>query len=213
VAIQVLICDDHQPFRDGLHALLDTEPDVKVVGEAIDGRSAILAAGILQPDVILMDLNMPGISGVEATRQVLQASPHISILMLTMSEDDDSVFAALQAGARGYLLKGARKADIVNAIRGVDSGGAIFGPSIAKKLMTYFTTPPQPVAHNTFPQLTPREHEILELIAAHLTNPEIAGKLDLKPKTVRNHVSNIFTKMQVATRAQAIITARDAGLG
>jgi DNA-binding NarL/FixJ family response regulator len=213
MAIQVLICDDHQPFRDGLHTLLDTEADVTVVGEAADGQSAIHAATTLQPDVILMDLNMPGTGGIEATRQVLQASPHISILVLTMSEDDDSVFAALQAGARGYLLKGARKAEIVTAIRGVDSGGAIFGPSIAKKLMTYFTAPPQPVANNTFPQLTHREHEILELIAAHLTNTEIAGKLGLKPKTVRNHVSNIFTKMQVATRAQAIISARNAGLG
>jgi DNA-binding NarL/FixJ family response regulator len=213
MGIQVLICDDHQPFREGLHTLLDTEPDVTVIGEAVDGRTAIHAAATLQPDVILMDLNMPGTGGIEATRQVLQTSPHISILVLTMSEDDDSVFAALQAGARGYLLKGARKADIVHAIRGVDSGGAIFGPTIAKKLMTYFTTPPRPAAHNTFPQLTSREHEILVLIAAHLTNPEIASKLGLKPKTVRNHVSNIFTKMQVATRAQAIINARDAGLG
>lgn len=213
MGIQVLICDDHQPFREGLHTLLDTEPDVTVIGEAVDGRTAIHAAATLQPDVILMDLNMPGTGGIEATRQILQTSPHISILVLTMSEDDDSVFAALQAGARGYLLKGARKADIVHAIRGVDSGGAIFGPAIAKKLMTYFTTSPQPVANNTFQQLTSREHEILVLIAAHLTNPEIAGKLGLKPKTVRNHASNIFTKMQVATRAQAIITARDAGLG
>ena len=213
MGIQVLICDDHQPFREGLHTLLDAEPDATIVGEAVDGRTAIDAATTLQPDVILMDLNMPGTGGIEATRQILQTSPHISILVLTMSEDNDSVFAALQAGARGYLLKGARKADIVHAIRGVDSGGAIFGPAIAKKLMTYFTTPPQPVAHSTFQQLTAREYEILVLIAAHLTNREIAGKLGLKPKTVRNHVSNIFTKMQVATRAQAIITARDAGLG
>jgi DNA-binding NarL/FixJ family response regulator len=213
MGIQVLICDDHQPFREGLHTLLDTEPDVTVVGEAADGHTVIQAAATLQPDVILMDLNMPGIGGIEATRKILQTSPHISILVLTMSEDDDSVFAAMQAGARGYLLKGARKADIVHAIRGVDSGGAIFGPVIAKKLMRYFHGAPQPFAHNTFQQLTSREHEILVLIAAHLTNPEIACELGLKPKTVRNHVSNIFTKMQVATRAQAIITARDAGLG
>lgn len=212
-SIQVMICDDHDPFREGLHALLDTEPDVTVVGEAIDGQSAIHIAPTLQPDVILMDLNMPGIGGIEATRQILQASPQISILVLTMSEDDDSIFAALQAGARGYLLKGARKADIIRAIRGVDGGGAIFGPTIAKRLTAYFAAPPRPTPHVTFPQLTARENEILDLIAGHLTNPEIANRLDLKPKTVRNHVSNTFNKLQVATRAQAIIAARDAGLG
>jgi DNA-binding NarL/FixJ family response regulator len=213
VAIRVLICDDHDPFRKGLHTLLDTEPDVTVVGEAADGHTAIHTAATLQPDVILMDLKMPGTGGIEATRHILQTSPQISILVLTMSEDDNSVFAALQAGARGYLLKGARKADIVHAIRGVDGGGAIFGPTIAKRLTAYFANPPRPATPATFPQLTARENEILDLIAAHLTNPEIAGKLGLQPKTVRNHVSNIFTKMQVATRAQAIITARDAGLG
>ena len=161
----MLICDDHEPFREGLHTLLDTEPDVTVVGEAIDGQSAIHTAPTLQPDVILMDLNMPGIGGIEATRQILQASPQISILVLTMSEDNDSVFAALQAGARGYLLKGARKADIIHAIRGVDSGGAIFGPTIAKRLRR-IRHPTTAAPHNTFPQFTSRENEILDLSRA-----------------------------------------------
>jgi len=149
-SIQVLICDDHEPFREGLHALLDTEPDVNVVGEAADGQSVVQTAAALQPDVILMDLNMPGVGGIEATRQILRTSPQISILVLTMSEDDDSIFAALQAGARGYLLKGARKADIIRAIRGVAGGGAIFGPTVAKRPMTYFAAPLRPTEHATF---------------------------------------------------------------
>jgi DNA-binding NarL/FixJ family response regulator len=159
---------------------------------------------------------MPGVNGIAATQAILATSPHISILVLTMFEDDDSVFAALQAGARGYLLKGALKAEIVRAIRGVSHGEAIFGPTIAKRLMSYFATlsPPKPAPPvQTFPELTEREQEILALIAHHLTNMEIAERLVLTPKTVRNHVSNIFSKLQVATRAQAIIRARDAGWG
>jgi DNA-binding NarL/FixJ family response regulator len=213
-AIRVLIADDHPPLREGLHALLQSVPDLEVVGEAATGEEAITLAASLQPDVILMDIKMPGVNGIEATRRILHTSPHISILMLTMFEDDDSVFAALRAGARGYLLKGALKAEILRAIRGVSSGEAIFGPAIAKRLMQYFAglrptaQPPQ-----AFPELTEREREILDLIAQHYTNPEIAERLGLTPKTVRNHVSNIFTKLQVVDRAQAIIRAREAGLG
>ena len=211
--IRVLIADDHPHFRDGLRALLVSAPDLEVVGEAGDGEQAISLAAKLQPDVILMDLNMPGMGGIEATRRILRTSPHIAVLVISMFEDDDSVFTALQAGARGYLLKGALKAEILRSIRAVASGEAIFGPSIAKRLIQYFATPRPSAPPDAFPELTDREHEILALIARHDTNPEIAKRLYLSPKTVRNHVSNIFTKLQVSDRAQAIIRAREAGLG
>ena len=215
--IRVLLVDDHTPFREGLRALLRSESDIATVGEAATGREAIEKVPDLQPDVIMMDLHMPDVNGIEATRAILATSPHISVLVLTMFEDDDSVFAALQVGARGYLLKGALKAEILRAIRGVSQGEAIFGPSIAKRLMSYFATlkpvaTPIPVIQ-PFPELTEREQEILALLAQHLTNSEIAERLVVSPKTVRNHVSNIFSKLQVATRAQAIIRAREAGWG
>jgi DNA-binding NarL/FixJ family response regulator len=212
-AIRVLIADDHSHFREGLKALLVSAPDLEVVGEAADGREAITLAADLQPDIILMDLGMPVVGGIEATRRILRTSPHIAVLVVSMFEDDDSVFAALQAGARGYLLKGALKAEILRSIRAVASGEAIFGPAIARRLMQYFSNPHPAAPPDAFPELTEREHEILELIARHETNPEIAKRLHLSPKTVRNHVSNIFTKLQVADRAQAIIRAREAGLG
>jgi DNA-binding NarL/FixJ family response regulator len=211
--IRVLIADDHPHFRDGLRALLLSAPDLEVVGEAGDGEQTIALAAELQPDVILMDLNMPGVGGIEATRRILRTSPHIAILVVSMFEDDDSIFAALQAGARGYLLKGALKAEILRSIRAVSSGEAIFGPSIAKRLMQYFAAPRPSAPPDALPELTDREREILTLIAQHETNPEIARRLYLSPKTVRNHVSNIFTKLQVSDRAQAIIRAREAGLG
>ena len=211
--IRVLIADDHSHFREGLKALLVSAPDLEVVGEAGDGAEAISLAADLQPDIILMDLGMPVVGGIEATRRILRTSPHIAILVVSMFEDDDSVFAALQAGARGYLLKGALKAEILRSIRAVASGEAIFGPAIARRLMQYFSNPHPAAPPDAFPELTEREHEILELIARHETNPEIAKRLHLSPKTVRNHVSNIFTKLQVADRAQAIIRAREAGLG
>jgi DNA-binding NarL/FixJ family response regulator len=194
-----------------LRALLLSASDLEVVGEAGDGRQAITLAERLQPDVILMDLGMPEVNGIEATRTILRTSPHISILVISMQEDDDSVFAALRA--RGYLLKGALKAEILRSIRAVTSGEAIFGPAIARRLMQYFASPRPSTPPDAFPELTGREHEILELIARHETNPEIAKRLHLSPKTVRNHVSNIFTKLQVSDRAQAIIRAREAGLG
>lgn len=210
---RVLIVDDHPHFREGLRALLLSTRDIEVIGEAESGESAIALAARLQPDIILMDLYMPGISGIDATRRILHTSPHISILVISMVEDDDSVFAALQAGARGYLLKGALKAEILRAIRAVTSGEAIFGPAIAKRLMRYFSNPRPASALDAFPELTEREHEILIHMAQHQTNPEIARKLSLSPKTVSNHVSNIFSKLQVADRAEAIMRAREAGIG
>jgi DNA-binding NarL/FixJ family response regulator len=212
-AIRVLIADDHPHFRKGLRALLSSATDLEVVAEAGDGERAISLATELQPDVIIMDLHMPGVGGIEATRRILRSSPHISVLVLSMFEDDDSIFAALQAGARGYLLKGALKAEILRAIRSVTSGEAIFGPIIAKRLINYFAIPRPSAPADAFPELTEREHEILALVAQHQTNPEIARRLQLSPKTIRNHVSNVFTKLQVADRAQAIIRAREAGLG
>ena len=211
--ISILIADDTSNFRAGLRALLSSAPDLEVVGEAATGDEAVALAARLQPDVVLMDLNMPAVNGIEATRRILHTSPHISILVLTMFEDDDSVFAALRAGARGYLLKGSLKAEILRAIRVVNSGEAIFGPVIAQRLMRYFAGPRPTAPPRTFPELTDREREVLTLIAQHLTNTEIAERLTLSPKTVRNHVSNIFDKLQVIDRAQAILRAREAGLG
>ena len=211
--LRILIAEDSAPFREGLRNLLQSVDSLEVVGEATSGQEAIQLARQLQPDIVLMDLQMPGLNGIEATRQIVYTSPHISILMLTMFEDDESVFAALRAGARGYLLKGTLKAEIVRAIQGVASGEAIFGPSIARRLMQYFSAPRPTAPPQAFPELTEREREILDLIAQHHTNIEIADRLSLSPKTVRNHVSNIFTKLQVIDRAQAIIRAREAGLG
>jgi DNA-binding NarL/FixJ family response regulator len=211
--IEVLIADDSAAFRTGLHTLLNAVGDIKVVGEAASGEEVIAQAATFQPDVILMDLHMPGISGSEATRHILHTSPHIGILVVTMYDDDTSLFAALQSGARGYLLKGASKTEVLHAIRGVAAGEAVFGPAIATRLMQYFANASASTLEYIFPELTEREREILSLIVQHLTNPEIANRLSLRPKTVRNHVSNIFTKLQVATRAEAIIRAREAGLG
>lgn len=208
--IRILIADDHSLFRDGMRALLNTIPDFQVVGDAATGEESIQLAKQLQPDVMLMDIQMPGINGIEATRRITQTSPHIGILVVTMFEDDDSVFSAMRAGARGYILKGADQDEMMRAIRAAANGEAIFGPEIAKRLMNFFTgaKPPQ-----IFPELTDREREVLGLIAQGASNPEIADKLSLAGKTVRNHISNIFAKLQVADRAQAIIKARDAGLG
>ena len=211
--IRVLIADDHPLFRDGMHGLLDSVPDTEVVGEATSGEEAITLAEELQPDVILMDIKMPGINGLQAMREILRMSPHIRILIVSMLEDDDSVFAAMRAGARGYVPKGANQAEMLRAIRAVANGEAIFGPGIAQRLIGFFSAARPTVQSRVFPELTERESEILALIAQGHTNQEIAEQLVLSLKTVRNHVSNIFSKLQVADRAQAIIRARDAGLG
>ena len=210
--LRVLIADDHPVFRDGLRTLLASVPETEVVGEASTGDEAIAQAAALQPDVILMDLHMPGLNGIEATRAILCTSPHIGILVLTMFEDDDSVFAAMLAGARGYLLKGADQTEIVRALTAVSHGEAIFSPSIAGRLTHYFSMLRNVSLPQAFPELTEREREILTLIAQGCNNTDIASRLVLSPKTVRNHVSNIFNKLQVADRAQAIIRAREAGL-
>ena len=211
--IRVLIADDHPLFRDGIHGLLESVPDTEVVGEAASGEEAIMLAEALQPDVILMDIKMPGINGLQAMREILHTSPHIHILIVSMLEDDDSVFAAMRAGARGYVPKGSNQAEMLRAIRAVANGEAIFGPGIAQRLIGFFSASRPSVQSRIFPELTEREAEILALIAQGRTNEEIAGQLVLSLKTVRNHVSNIFSKLQVADRAQAIIRARDAGLG
>ncbi len=211
--LRILIAEDSVPFRQGLRNLIESVDDLEVAGEATTGGETVRLANQLQPDVILMDLQMPDIDGIEATRQIVYASPHIRVLMLTMFEDEESVFAALRAGAHGYLLKGAFKAEIVRAVRSVASGEAIFGPAIANRLIKYFSAPRANAAPTVFPELTEREREILNLIAQHETNVEIAARLSLAPKTVRNHVSNIFAKLHVADRAQAILRAREAGLG
>ena len=210
--LRILVVDDHDQFREGLVALLAATDGVDVVGTASDGRAATTLALDLQPDVILMDLHMPGLNGVEATARIVQSSPHISVLVLTMMEDEDSVFAAVRAGARGYLLKGARRGEIVRAIEAVGAGEVIFGPGIADRMMTYFRGMRTRPSAEVFPQLTQRERVILGRIAEGLENNEIARELGLSVKTVRNHASNIFAKLQVAHRAQAIIVAREAGL-
>jgi DNA-binding NarL/FixJ family response regulator len=211
-AIRVLIADDHPLFRDGMHGLLDSVEDTEVVGEAATGEEAFGLAADVHPDVILMDIKMPGINGIEATREVLSTNPNIGILVVTMLEDDDSVFAAMRAGARGYLLKGAEQAEVLRAIRAVANGEAIFGPGIARRVMGLFSAE-KPKAPQAFPELTEREQEILRLIASGSGNAEISSELFLSLKTVQNHVSNIFRKLQVADRAKAAIRAREAGLG
>ncbi len=209
--ISILIADDHPMFRFGLRTRLSAEPDMRVTGEAASGEEAITLAGSLAPDVVIMDLNLPGMHGIEATRRIREMHPNIAVLVVTMF-DDDSVFAAMRAGARGYLLKGAEGEETVRAIRAVSHGEAIFSPSIALRLMNYFAAP-RPAAVQPFPELTEREHEILSLIAAGLTNTAIANRLTLSPKTVRNYVSSIFSKLQVADRTEAVTRARSAGLG
>jgi len=211
--IRLLVADDHDRFREGVRAMLRHAGEVELVGEATTGDEAIAAADELQPDVVLMDLRMPGVNGIEATRRILETSPHMRILVLTMYEDDDSVFAALRAGARGYLLKGADREEILRAIRAVSSGEAIFGPAIAQRLIRYFALPHPAMTPIAFPELTEREREILSRIAQGWSNQEIATSLVVSLKTVRNHVSNIFSKLQVADRSQAILQARNAGMG
>jgi len=212
-SIRVVIADDHPVFRDGLRGILGSSEGVEVVGEAATGEEAVEVAAAHQPDVVVMDLHMPDLNGIEATRRILHQSPHIGVVVLTMYEDDASVFAAMRAGARGYLLKGADKAEILRAIQAIGSGEAIFGPAIARRVIEYFSAPQVPGPPLAFPELTAREREVLDHIAQGMNNQAIARKLYLSPKTVRNHVSNIFAKLQVADRAQAIVRARDAGLG
>jgi DNA-binding NarL/FixJ family response regulator len=210
--ITIVLADDHPVVRSGLRALLGSIEGLRVVAEAVDGHAAVREAITHRPDVLVMDIQMPGLDGIAATRQLARSAPGVAVLMLTMYEDDDSVFSAMRAGARGYLLKGAEQNDIVRAIRAVAAGEAIFGPGIARRVLTFLTTP-QPAAAEPFPELTDREREVLDLIAAGRPNSEIGKRLGIASKTVANHISSIFTKLQVADRAEAIVRARDAGLG
>lgn len=210
-AIRVLIADDHPVVRRGLAALLGTLDEFEVVGEAADGDSAVRETQLLRPDVVLMDVRMPGSDGIEATGRIRSAVPGTAVLILTMHDDDATVFTAMRAGARGYLLKGAGQDEIAAAIRAVAAGQAIFGPGIASRLLDHFENPPAPVA--SFPDLTPREREILELLARGGRTADIAGALHLSPKTVSNNLTSIFAKLEVADRTAAVIRARQSGLG
>jgi DNA-binding NarL/FixJ family response regulator len=210
--IRILVADDHPVYRDGLRALAARSPDLELVGEAANGTDAVAMAEQTLPDVILMDLRMPGMTGIEATRAILDRRPETRILILTMSEDDDSLFAAMRAGARGYLPKDADSEELIRAIRAAALGEVIFGASIASRLQAFFA-PTRARAADPFPELTEREDEVLELIAQGRSNHDIAARLQISDKTVRNHVANVFNKLRVADRAQAIVRAREAGLG
>jgi DNA-binding NarL/FixJ family response regulator len=211
--LRVLVVDDSEPFRAGLAALLASVDGIVCVGEATTGDEAIARALALHPDVVLMDLNMPGRNGIDATRAIVSSAPHIAVLALTMHDDDDSVFAALQAGARGYLVKGARQTELLRALHAVADGGAVFGPAIARRMVDFFAAAASAASAVAFPDLTAREREILHLVARGRSNAQIAQQLVLSTKTVRNHVSSVFTKIQVVDRAQAIVKAREAGIG
>jgi DNA-binding NarL/FixJ family response regulator len=209
--IRVVIADDHPVVREGLSALLDSVPSITVAGVAGTGREAVQAAVRLRPGVLILDIQMPELSGIAAAAEITRVAPGVAVLMLTMFDDDDSVFAAMRAGARGYVLKGAQQDEIVRAIHAVAGGQAIFGPGIARRVLGLVSAPP--TAGRPFPDLTGREREVLDLIASGARNAEIARRMSIAPKTVANHVSAIFAKLRVADRGAAIIAARDAGLG
>jgi DNA-binding NarL/FixJ family response regulator len=211
--LRLLIADDHPAFRAGLRLLLESLGAFVVVGEADNGERALAAAIELAPDVIVMDLQMPGLGGIETTRRVVAAAPHVRVLVLTMFEDENSVFAALRAGAHGYVLKGAGQEQLARAIQAVAEGESIFSPAIAKRVIEFFARSGSLRPPLVFPELTAREREVLDLIARGLPNPEITSRLVLSPKTVRNHVSNILAKLQARDRSAAIVRAREAGMG
>jgi DNA-binding NarL/FixJ family response regulator len=211
--IRVLIADDHPVFRRGMHALLDSVAGTEVVGEAADGDEAATLAAELRPDVVLMDIKMPGLSGIEATRRIVATDPAIGVLIVTMVEEDDAVFAAIRVGARGYVVKGADQDVVLRAVTAVANGEAVFGRAVAERLMRIFSAPRIGVAAQAFPELTEREREVVALLADGHNNAAIAARLSLSQKTVRNHVSNILNKLQVVDRGQAIVRARRAGLG
>jgi DNA-binding NarL/FixJ family response regulator len=210
---RVVVADDHPTFRRGLAALLDSLDGVELVGEAADGAAAVSLVAQTLPDVVVMDLNMPGINGIEATRRIVAAHPSIAVLVLTMLEEDESVFAAMRAGARGYVVKGADTDDVLRALESVARGDAVFGPAVAARVLSYLTRPLSARDPVLFPELTDREREVLELLARGKSNGDIARSLVVSAKTVRNHVSNVFAKLQVRDRADAIARARGAGLG
>jgi DNA-binding NarL/FixJ family response regulator len=212
-ALGVLVAEDHPVYRDGLRALLDASPGVRYVGEARDGDEVLTAAASLAPDVILMDIQLPGRNGIEATRLILKDRPQTAILMLTMFDDDESLFSAMQAGARGYLLKDVQGDDLLRAIDTVGHGGAVFGPGVARRISAFFAAGSSGAHVRPFPELTDRERQVLERMARGEGNAVIASRLGLSLKTVRNYASTIFDKLMVATRAEAIVRAREAGMG
>lgn len=206
---RVLVVDDQDIVRAGLSRIIDGEPDLSVVGQAADGADALRQVGRLAPDVVLMDIRMPGSDGVEATRRIRTTAPDTAVVMLTMLDDDETVMAAMRAGAQGYLLKGAGQDELERALRGVVAGEAIFGPGVAARMLQHFAEG----GAEPFPQLTDREREVLDLIAGGMRNHAIAERLGLAPKTVANHISSIFSKLQVTDRSEAIVRAREQGLG
>lgn len=210
---RILIADDQAITRGGLRLLLSEVDDLEIVGEARDGEEVVALAASEQPDVILMDLRMPGVNGIEATRRIHRTSPHIGILILTVFEDDTSIFPAIRAGARGYLLKNSEQEDLVRAINTVANGGAIFSPGIAQKVLGYLTTPPPQMPTNIFDELTEREREILEYMAQGKTNAEIAAILNLSHKTISNYISNVLLKVHATDRAKLMLMALEAGMG
>jgi DNA-binding NarL/FixJ family response regulator len=209
----VLVVDDHPLFRDGVVTALGADEDLEVVGEAEDVASAVATAVDVRPDVVLMDLNLPDGSGIEAIRELASRLPETRVLVMTMSTDDDAVVAAMRAGARGYVVKGAGRRDLLESVRAVAVGGAVFSPVVADRLAGYFTGLAAVPGREAFPQLTEREREVLELVARGLDNRGIARALFLSEKTVRNHVSNTLAKLDVASRSEAVLRARNAGLG
>ena len=210
--IRVLVVDDHPVFREGFAALLASIDDVCVVGTAGNGVEALAAVAADPPSVVVMDIQMPEMDGIEATRRLAAEHPEVGVVVLTMSEEDATVFDAVRAGARGYLLKGAEPAEVVRAITTVAAGGVVFGAMLASRIASFFAAAPA-TASSKFPTLSAREHEVLDLVAAGLSNGQIAQRLYLSQKTVRNHVHAVLTKLQAADRAEAIVRARDAGLG
>ncbi|MGK5685192.1 response regulator transcription factor [Actinoplanes sp. URMC 104] len=214
MTVRVVIADDHPVFRCGLRAALSGTPEVVVTGEVADGAAAVAAAREGAADVVLMDLHMPGLNGVDATREIARGVPGTAVLVLTMLDDDESLFTAMRAGARGYLVKGGEQEEIVRAVVAVAAGEAVFGAGIAARALGYFAAAPVGGrAARPFPELTDRELEVLRLVADGLTTAAIARRLHLSEKTVRNHTSNVVTKLRVEDRAQAIVRARRAGLG
>ena len=214
--IRLVQADDHRLFREGVASLLEHAADIELVGQAATGEEAVRLAAALQPDIVLMDLQMPGIGGVEATRAIAAAQPHVGVIVLTMFEDDESVFAAIRAGARGYVLKDADRGSLLRAIRAVASGDALLGQAIAQRVLQHFSVAaatPLPGRAEALAELTAREMEVLRLIAHGARNRQIAEQLVITEKTVANHVSNIYSKLQVSDRVEAVLRAREAGLG
>lgn len=213
MTVRVLVVDDHPLYREGLVTAISLMPGKEVVGAGANGEEAVELTARLEPDVVVMDLHMPVLNGIDATRRITDAHPSVAVLVLTMLEGDESVFAAVRAGARGYLLKGADRAEIARALDGVAHGEVVFSSAIASRVLSYFAGRKSALEAVPFPTLTEREREVLDLVARGLTNGEIARRLVVSDKTVRNHVSNTFAKLHVAGRAEAVARARDAGLG